>query len=144
MYTNKESCWYCTGARSFDIPCKGRSERHGICADFKGRFWIYTEKPQNYGVRVPFTFWETIQQNSAILQEKRALFWEHMNEGMKYEDRYDFMDTPMPDGRIWWGGRFIHLHNRPVAQNIGTQEDESSSSEEGVPPLEEADEDSED
>lgn len=39
----------------------------------------------------------------------------------------------------------MHLHNWPVApSNVGAQEKESSSSEEGVPPLEEVDEDSED
>lgn len=26
---------------------------------------------------------------------KRALFWDLLNEGLKYEGRYNYMDTPM-------------------------------------------------
>lgn len=111
-YSHKESCWYCTGARSFDIPCKGRSERHAITVDYKGQYWIYTETQS--GSEFPPISWRNLCTTYDNETGRRDLFWEYLNQGLKHEDRYDYLDEKkFFERRVFWGGRYIHLHRDP-------------------------------
>ena len=112
MYTNKESCWYCAGTRSFDIPCKGRSERHGIRMDYKGHCWLYTETQPDMEAREPKLWWARIFGDPKAQSEWGNLFWSLMNEGLKQEDKYDHLDRPQCMDDPQYNGIWGHWHPR--------------------------------